>query len=49
LDALRNGFDAGEFRAAPIAETVRLSEAQDAYRKVADGAAGRIVLRPQET
>jgi NADPH2:quinone reductase len=42
------GFVAGDYRAAPIAETCGLSEAQEAYRKVAAGAAGRIVLRPQE-
>ena len=48
LDALTPGFDAGDYRSAPIAETCRLDEAQEAYRKVAAGAAGRIVLRPQE-
>ena len=48
LDALTPGFVAGDYRAAPIAETCGLGEAQEAYRKVAAGAAGRIVLRPQE-
>lgn len=48
LDALTPGFVAGDYRAAPIAETCGLSEAQEAYRKVAAGASGRIVLRPQE-
>ena len=48
LDALIPGFAAGDYRAAPIAETCGLSEAQEAYRKVASGAPGRIVLRPQE-
>jgi NADPH2:quinone reductase len=48
LEALTPGFVAGDYRAAPIAETCGLSEAQEAYRKVAAGAAGRIVLRPQE-
>jgi NADPH:quinone reductase-like Zn-dependent oxidoreductase len=48
LDALTPGFVAGDYRAAPIAETCGLDEAQEAYRKVAAGAAGRIVLRPQE-
>jgi NADPH2:quinone reductase len=48
LDALTPGFVAGDYRAAPIAETCGLGEAQEAYRKVASGAAGRIVLRPQE-
>jgi NADPH:quinone reductase len=48
LEALTPGFVAGDYRAAPIAETCALREAQEAYRKVAAGAAGRIVLRPQE-
>ena len=48
LDALTPGFVAGDYHAAPIAETCGLGEAQEAYRKVAAGAAGRIVLRPQE-
>jgi NADPH:quinone reductase len=48
LEALTAGFVAGDYRAAPIAETCGLSEAQEAYHKVAAGAAGRIVLRPQE-
>jgi NADPH2:quinone reductase len=48
LDALTPGFVAGDYRAAPLSETYKLSEAQSAYRKVAAGAAGRIVLRPQE-
>ena len=48
LEALTPGFVAGDYRAAPIAETCGLGEAQEAYRKVAAGAAGRIVLRPQE-
>lgn len=48
LDALTAGFAAGDYEAAPIAETFGLGGAQEAYRKVAAGAAGRIVLRPQE-
>ena len=48
LDALTPGFIAGDFHAAPIAETCGLREAQAAYRKVAAGTAGRVVLRPQE-
>lgn len=48
LDALTPGFVAGDYHAAPIGETCGLSDAQAAYRKVAAGAAGRIVLRPQE-
>jgi NADPH2:quinone reductase len=48
LGALTPGFVAGDYRAAPITKTCGLGEAQQAYRKVAAGAAGRIVLRPQE-
>jgi NADPH:quinone reductase len=48
LEALTAGFIAGDYRAAPIAETHGLGEAQEAYRKVATGSAGRVVLRPQE-
>ncbi len=48
LDALTPGFVAGDYSAAPIVETCGLGDAQEAYRRVAAGAAGRIVLRPQE-
>jgi NADPH:quinone reductase-like Zn-dependent oxidoreductase len=48
LDALTPGFVAGDYRAAPIAEVFGLGEAQEAYRKVAGGASGRIALHPQE-
>jgi NADPH:quinone reductase len=48
LDALTPGFVAGDYRAAPIAATCGLGEAHEAYRMVAAGATGRIVLRPQE-
>jgi Zinc-binding dehydrogenase len=48
LDALAAGFVAGDYRAAPIEKTCGLGEAQEAYRKVAAGATGRIVLRPQD-
>lgn len=48
LDVLTPGFVAGDYRAAPIGETCGLSDAQAAYGKVAAGASGRIVLRPQE-
>jgi NADPH2:quinone reductase len=48
LEALTPGFMAGDYRAAPITETCGLGEAQEAYRKVAAGSAGRVVLRPQE-
>jgi NADPH:quinone reductase len=48
LDALAPGFLAGDYHSTPIAETCGLGGAQDAYREVAAGTAGRIVLRPQE-
>jgi NADPH2:quinone reductase len=48
LEALTAGFVAGDYRAAPITETCGPGEAQEAYRKVAAGSAGRVVLRPQE-
>jgi NADPH:quinone reductase len=48
LEALSAGFVAGDYRAAPITETCGLGEAQEAYRKVAAGSAGRVVLQPQE-
>ena len=48
LDKLTPGFVAGDYRAAPIAMTFGLGDAQEAYRKVAAGVAGRVVLRPQE-
>jgi NADPH:quinone reductase len=48
LDALTPGFVAGDYSAAPIVEICGLGEAQYAYRKVAAGAVGRVVLRPQE-
>ena len=48
LEVLTPGFVAGDYRASPITETCGLGDAQKAYRKVAAGSAGRIVLRPQE-
>jgi NADPH:quinone reductase len=48
LGRLSPGFLTGEYRAAPIAKTYGLSNAREAYREVAAGAAGRIVSRPQE-
>jgi NADPH:quinone reductase len=48
LDAIAPGFVAGHYHAAPIETTCGLDEAQEAYRKVAKGATGRIVLRPQD-
>jgi len=48
LEALTPGFVAGDYRAAPITETCGLADARDAFRKVAAGSVGRVVLRPQE-
>jgi len=48
LDALAEGFEAGDYRAAPIAGTYPLAEAVTAYQRVAAGAPGRIVLHPQQ-
>jgi len=48
LEKLTPGFVAGDYKAAPIAMTFPLGDAQEAYRKVAAGVAGRVVLRPQE-
>lgn len=48
LEALAPGFLSGEYHAAPIAEARPLGQAPQAYAEVAAGAAGRVVLRPQE-
>jgi NADPH:quinone reductase-like Zn-dependent oxidoreductase len=48
LEALRPGFEEGDYEAAPIARTFPLAEVAIAYQAVADGQAGRVVLRPQE-
>jgi NADPH:quinone reductase len=48
LEALTPGFIVGDYRAAPITETCGLADAKEAYRNVAAGSAGRVVLRPQE-
>jgi NADPH:quinone reductase-like Zn-dependent oxidoreductase len=47
LEALKPGFEAGDYRAAPIAEIMPLAQARAAYRKVAEGVQGRIVLHPR--
>jgi NADPH:quinone reductase-like Zn-dependent oxidoreductase len=46
LEALKPGFEAGDYRAAPIVEILPLTQARAAYRKVAEGIQGRIVLHP---
>ena len=48
LDALTEGFEAGDYRAAPIVATFPLAEAATAYKRVAEGAPGQVVLHPQE-
>ncbi|HME26099.1 MAG TPA: zinc-binding alcohol dehydrogenase family protein [Acetobacteraceae bacterium] len=47
LEALRPGFETGDYEAASIARTFPLVDAAAAYQAVADGQAGRVVLRPQ--
>lgn len=47
LEALTPGFDAGDYRPAPIAEILPLARLREGYAKVAAGAGGRIVLAPQ--
>ena len=48
LEALAAGFEAGDYRAAPISARFALGEAVTAYRRVAEGAPGRVVLLPQQ-
>jgi NADPH:quinone reductase len=47
LERLRSGFETGDYRPAPIAETVTLADARLGYGKVASGAGVRIVITPQ--
>ncbi|WP_428489654.1 quinone oxidoreductase family protein [Rhodopila sp.] len=46
LEALRPGFEAGDYRPVPIVEVFALADAVAAYQNAANGAAGRVVLRP---
>jgi NADPH:quinone reductase-like Zn-dependent oxidoreductase len=48
LEVLTPGFVTEDYRAAPISQICGLGQAQEAYRKVAAGSTGRVVLRPQE-
>jgi NADPH:quinone reductase-like Zn-dependent oxidoreductase len=48
LEVLMLGFVAEDYRAAPISQICGLGQAQEAYRAVAAGSTGRVVLRPQE-
>jgi len=47
LEALRPGFEDGDYRPPSITATFPLADATAAYQAVADGQAGRVVLRPQ--
>lgn len=49
LEALRPGFEAGDYRPAPIVRRFPLNEAVAAYQAVADGEQGRVVLLPALT
>ena len=46
LEALTPGFEAGDYRPAPITRRFSLDEAVAAYQAVAGGEQGRVVLRP---
>ena len=46
LDALRPGFESGDFHPAPIARAFPRAQAVAAYQAVADGERGRVVLHP---
>jgi NADPH:quinone reductase len=46
LEALRPGFEAGDYRPAPIARWFPLRDTIAAYQAVAAGEQGRVVLRP---
>jgi hypothetical protein len=46
LEALRPGFDAGLYQPPVISKSIPLSGAEQAYELVANGAPGRVVLRP---
>jgi NADPH2:quinone reductase len=47
LEALRPGFEDGDYQPPIIARTFPLADAAAAYQAVADGQAGRVVLHPQ--
>jgi len=46
MQLLVEGFDSGAFRPPPIASVHPLDDVRAAYQAVADGAHGRVVLRP---
>jgi hypothetical protein len=47
LAKLRPGFETGAYIPPTVAGIVPLSQAQDAYRRVAEGERGRVVLNPR--
>jgi NADPH:quinone reductase len=47
LEAIRPGFEDGSFVPPVIAETFGLAQGAEAYRAVAGGTAGRVVLMPE--
>ncbi len=48
LDSLSPGFASGDYRPAPIAAVLPLGRVAEAYRMVAGGARGRVVLHTQQ-
>lgn len=48
LETLRPGFEAGDYRPAPISRRFPLRDAVAAYQAVAQEGQGRVVLRPQD-
>jgi NADPH:quinone reductase-like Zn-dependent oxidoreductase len=46
LRALARGFEAGALVAPPVSKVLPLEQAQEGYRLVAEGASGRVVLKP---
>ena len=48
LEALRPGFENGDYSPPAIARIFPMSDAAAAYQAVADGQGGRVVLRPQD-
>jgi NADPH:quinone reductase-like Zn-dependent oxidoreductase len=46
LRSLAPGFEAGAYLAPPIGKVLPIEQAREAYRLVADGQPGRVVLKP---
>jgi NADPH:quinone reductase-like Zn-dependent oxidoreductase len=47
LEALKPGFEDGSYSTLPISKAFGLDQAVEAYKMVANGSKGRVVLRPQ--